>query len=109
MTKVRVQLQTGTNNIHSIAHGRDGLTYLEVAMMLHQLFEVTAPGFSAAEQKKYQDAITGLRGDLHRAMLQNFTKTHGNQFRGNFRARYKGKEAQYRVDVEVLQGRLSPS
>ena len=103
VTRIRVQLQEGHNDLHSVTNLRHGMTYLEVAMAVRTLHANTCHLFpKRLDQIAYQRVIDRLCATLERAMRGRFAgKTAGNQFREQFPATREGKTAIYRVDVEV--------
>lgn len=102
-SRIRVQLQEGHNDLHSIKNSGHGLTYLEVAMAVRTLHENTCDLFPGKiDQVAYERATNKLCQKLERAMKGQFAgRTAGNQFREQFSATRNGKRRTYRIDVEI--------
>jgi hypothetical protein len=103
ITRIRVQLQEGHNDIQSVTNERIGLTFLEIAMAVRTLHENTRDLFPKKnDQVAYDNAVERLCAELGRARSGRFiAQSAGNQFREKFQATRGGKTATYRIDIEV--------
>ena len=102
-TRIRVQLQEGHNDLHSVTNRGPTITYLQVAMALRTLYENSVDLFPRkSDQGSYRRAVDRLCDKMKQARDTKFEPSTGlNQFREEFTATREGKTRRHRVDVEI--------